>query len=119
MKTFHSVVLALAIGAVSITSAQARDSFSLGINIGGYGYAPPPVYYAAPPVVYYERPVVYYQPVPHYYGYGPSYAPVVSYQYYNNGYDGHRGRGDWGHRGWGHGGGRDHDDGHHGRRDWR
>ncbi len=131
MKTFHSVVLALAIGAASITSAQARDSFSLGINVGGYGYAPPPVYYAAPPVVYYERPVVYYerpvvyyQPAPRYYGYGPSYAPVVSYQYYNNGYDGHRGRGDWDHRGWnkgdrGHGGGRDHDDGHHGHHDWR
>jgi hypothetical protein len=119
MKTFHSVVLALAIGAASITSAQARDSFSLGINIGGYGYAPPAVYYAPPPVYYSPAPVVYYQPAPRYYGYGHSYAPAVSYQYYNGGRHGfnggHRGHG-WGHRG------RDHDDGHHshhGRRDWR
>ena len=118
VKTFHSVVLALAIGAASITSAQARDSFSLGINIGGYGYAPPPAYYAAPPVVYYERPVVYYQPAPRYYGYGHSYAPTISYQFYNGGghrhvfNGGHRGHG-WGHRG------RDYDDGHRGRHDWR
>jgi hypothetical protein len=113
VKTFHSAVLALALGVVSITNAQARDSFSLGINIGGYGYAPPAVYYAPPPVYYSPAPVVYYQPAPRYYGYGHSYAPAVSYRYFNGGHHGgHRGNG-WGRRG------RDHDDGHRGRRDWR
>ncbi len=110
MKIFHSAILALAIGAASITSAQARDSFSFGLNIGGY---PPPVYYA-PPVTYYNPPVVYYSAAPGYYGQGYyNSAPVVSYQYYN---DGNRGRHDgWGHErhehhGWGREG-RDHDGG--------
>ena len=99
MKIFHSAILALAIGAASFTSAQARDSYSFGFNIGG-GY-PPPVYYA-PPVTYYNPPVVYYSAEPRYYGqrYYNS-APVVTYQYY-----GERNRG-WGHEGrehhdWGH-----------------
>ncbi len=104
MKIFHSAILALAIGAASITSAQARDSFGFGLNIGG-GY-PPPVYYA-PPITFYNPPVVYYSAAPSYYGngyYGSGYysnAPVVSYQYYGN-----QNRG-WGHEerehhGWGH-----------------
>lgn len=118
VKTFHSVVLALAIGAVSITSANARDSFSLGINIGGYGYAPPAVYYAPPvyyasPIYHAPAPVVYYHPAHQYYGVGQRFAPAVSYHYYNGGFSGHRGNG-WGHRG------RGHRDGHHhrGRRGW-
>ena len=65
MKILHTTILALAIGAASISSAQARDSFSLGVNIGGYGYAPPVVYYPAP--VYYSEPVTYYRPAPRYY----------------------------------------------------
>lgn len=95
MKLIHSVVLALAIGAATVSTAQARDSFSLGINIGGYGYAPPPVvYYPAP--VYYSEPV-YYRPAPRHYGYG--YAPtVVSFGYQSFG--GHRHGHGWGHRGW-------------------
>ena len=39
MKIFHSAVLVLAIGAASISSVQARDSFSIGINVGGHGYS--------------------------------------------------------------------------------
>jgi hypothetical protein len=122
MKIIHSAIFVL-LSAVSITSAQARDSFSLGINIGGYGY-PPPVFYA-PPITYYNPPVVYYSAAPAYYGqsyYGS--APVVSYQYYNDGNRRwrHEGReqhgwnhGGWGHQGrehggWGHGRGHDDDD---------
>jgi len=118
MKLLRSAVIALAIGVASISTASARDSFSLGVNIGGYGYAPPVAYYPAPPVVYYSQPVYYRTAQPVYY------QPVVSYQYYNDGrrdYDRgwghehreHRGwsrgddnRGNWGHRG--------HDEGRHG-----
>jgi len=107
MKLLRSAVIALAIGAASISTASARDSFSLGVNIGGYGYAPPVAYYPAPPVVYYSQPV-YYRVAPPVY-----YQPVVSYQYYNGGHRGHH-RG-WGregreHHGWGHGRG-GHDEG--------
>ncbi len=99
MKIIHSTILALAIGAASITSAQAHDSFSFGLNIGSYGYAPPPVvYYPAP--VYYSEPV-YYQSEPRYY----SYAPLLSYRYFDDGFRGH-------HRGWGHGEHEEHE--HHG-----
>jgi hypothetical protein len=113
MKLLRSAVIALAIGVVSISTASARDSFSLGINIGGYGYAPPVTYYPAPPVVYYSQPI-YYAPLPMYY------PPVVSYQYigyrdYDRGWR-HEGRD---HHGWGHGdrgdwNRRGHDEGRHG-----
>lgn len=114
MKIIHSAILALAIGAASISSVQARDSFSLGINVGGYGYAPPVAYYPAPvyysePVVYYRepvyresvyygQPVTYYRSAPRYYGYAPS---VVSFRYNNYGGNRHHdyNRNDWGHRG--------------------
>lgn len=93
MKIIHSAILALVIGAASITGAQAHDSFSFGINVG------------APPVVFYNPPVVYY-----------SYPPVVSYQYYDDGRRDYR-RG-WGHEkhehhGWGHER-REHDGWNHG-----
>lgn len=110
MKLLHSAVIALALGVASISSASARDSFSIGVNIGGYGYAPPVAYYPAPPVVYYSQPVYYRTASPVYY------QPVVSYRYFD---DGHRGYGrSWGHEGrqhhgWGHGG-RGHDEGHRG-----
>ena len=94
MKIIHSAILALAIGAASVTSAQAHDSFSLGLNIGGYGYAPP--------VVYYNEPIVYYSALPRYY----SYEPVVSYRYDDGGF---RGRG----RGWGHEEREEHEDHEH------
>jgi hypothetical protein len=101
MKLIHSVVLAVAISAAAVSTVQARDSFSLGINIGGYGYAPPVAYYPAPvyysePVVYYSPPVRYYRPAPVYYGYAPT---VVSFGYSN--YGGHHYRGHHrGHHGW-------------------
>ena len=108
MKIIYSTIFALAIGAASITGAQAHDSFSFGINVG------------APPVVFYNPPVVYYSDLPRYY----SYPPVVSYQYYDDGrHDYRRGWGHeehehhgWGHErkeheGWNHGGwGHDDDD---------
>ena len=112
MKILHSTILALAIGAASISSVQARDSFSIGLNIGGYGYAPPVVYYPQPvyysePVIYYREPV-YYREAPRHYGYAPT---VVSIGYQNYGghhYRGHH-RGHNGHQGWnrGHRGGHD------------
>jgi hypothetical protein len=125
MKILHSLFAVLAISAVAISTANARDSFSIGVNIGGYGYAPPvayypqpvyysePVYYAEP--VYYSRPVTYYHPAPRYYGYAPT---VVSFGYQS--YGGHHYRGHHrGHHGWDrdgdrhggrHGHGRGHDD---------
>lgn len=110
MKLLRSVIIGLAIGVASISTASARDSFSIGLNIGGYGYAPPVAYYPAPPVVYYSQPVYYRTAAPVYY------EPVVSYRYYNDGrrdYD----RG-WGHEGrehhrWSHGG---YNEGRHGDR---
>lgn len=119
MKIIYSAMLALTMGVASISSVQARDSFSIGVNIGGYGYAPPAVYYPAPAVVYYDEPV-YYRPAPRYYGYAPT---VISFGY--QGYGGHHYRGhhgghhyrghDGGHQYRGHGGGhqyRGHDGGH-------
>ena len=121
MKILHSTILALAIGVASISSVQARDSFSIGLNIGGYGYAPPVVYYPQPvyysePVIYYREPV-YYREAQRHYGYAPT---VVSIGYQNYGghhyrghHRGHHGwdRGDRGHDGWKRGRGhRDHDD---------
>ena len=86
MKLLRSTVIAMFLSVACISSASARDSFSLGVNVGNYGYAPPVVYYPAPPVVYYRpAPTVYYQ-------------PFVSYRYYDHdrrGYD----RG-WDHDGW-------------------
>jgi hypothetical protein len=110
MKLLRSAIITLALVAVSSSTAFARDSFSLGVNIGSYGYAPPVAYYPAPPVVYYTQPV-YYRAAPPVY-----YQPVVSYQYYNGGYrDYDRGwhHGGRGHHGWGHG---DRDEGRHGGR---
>ena len=64
MKIFRSAIVALVVGVASISSAVARDSFNIGINVGGYGY-PQAQYYAGPPVVYYNAPpVVYYRSAP-------------------------------------------------------
>ena len=111
MKILQSAVIALAISAASITTVFARDSFSIGINVGGYGhhdsYRESTRYYAAPPVVYYQSaaPVYYYgAPQAVYYSAPRAYhhAPIVSYghQYYgreSRHHNGHRGHG--GHRG--------------------
>lgn len=127
MKLIHSVILALAIGAATVSTAQARDSFSLGVNIGGYGYAPPVVYYPAPVYynepIYYSEPVTYYRPAPRYYGYAPT---IVSFGYQNYGghhYRGHhRGQHGWDRGNHGNRGHRGHDGwnrgrGHHDRDD--
>ena len=37
MKILRSVLIVLAIGAATISTANARDSFSIGINVGGFG----------------------------------------------------------------------------------
>lgn len=107
MKILRSAVVVLAIGAASISSASARDSFNIGINIGGQGYYEPYPYYAAPPVVYYSEPVVYYRQAPSVY----YYAPVVSYgyQHYGNqsGYRDNHWDNHWGNNG-------HHGHGHHG-----
>lgn len=112
MKFLRSLLAVLAIGAVTISTANARDSFSLGINIGGYGndYGHIHQHYA-PPVVYHAPHAYYYEPVRTYY-----HAPIVSYQYYSGGghrYNGHHARHyDRGH-GWGNGH-RGHNDEHRG-----
>ncbi len=114
MKILRSLLTVLAIGAVTISTANARDSFSVGINVGGYGndYHEPVRYYSAPPVVYAPT-AYYYEPVRSYY-----HAPVVSYRYYGGGhhYNGHQAR----HYNRGHGGGNGHrgqNDGHRGGHD--
>jgi hypothetical protein len=116
MKLIHSAILALAIGAATVSTAQARDSFSLGINVGGYGYAPPVAYYPAPVYysepVYYSQPVTYYRPAPRYYGYAPT---VVSFGYQN--YGGHYYNRHHDNRGGNHGWSRGHDRGHRGGHD--
>ena len=86
MKKSHFIV-ALAIGVALTTSAQARDSFNLGINIGGYGYAPPAVYYAPPPVVYYPAPTRFYPAPARAYFYAP--PPAVGFSYFNGGHSLH------------------------------
>ena len=117
MKLIHAAMLALAISATAVSTAQARDSYTIGVNVGGFGYAPPvayhpaPVYYAEP--IVYHRPVRYYQPAPRYYGYAPN---VVSFGYQSFGgghfrdFDRRHFRGGDRHHGrWQ---GRDHDRGH-------
>jgi hypothetical protein len=91
MKVLRSFGIALAASAAFlsvISTAQAHDSFNIGINIGGYGPQAYPVvsYRAVPQVVYYEAPRVYYPAA-----YVP--APVVVhrdvyYDRYSGGYYG-------------------------------
>ena len=114
MKVLRLVFATLAIGVTSIPVAQARDSFSIGLNFGSpYYYAPPVQYYAPPPVVYYSQPTYYSQPS--YYAAPPAYYyPQASFAYYGHGGRGHHSwkRGWDDDRGWGHGRrhGRHHDD---------
>lgn len=111
MKLVRLLIASLAISAAAVTTAQARDSFSLGINIGvhdhhvirshryvpayhGY-YAAPRVYYSAPRIVYYDAPVRY------------RHFRSFDYRGDRGYYKGHGNK----HRRW-------HDNGHH-RRDYR
>jgi hypothetical protein len=80
MKVLRSFVFALAIGVASVSAAQARDSFSIGINVGGHSHHRYPVvshHVMSQPVYYYE-PVAYHRPAPRAY----YYAPVRSHSYY-------------------------------------
>jgi hypothetical protein len=66
MKMFRLLLLTLALAIGGMSSAYARDSFGLSLNIGIPGY------YAEPPVVYYAPPpAVYYTPAPTRYYYAP------------------------------------------------
>ncbi len=75
MKFIKTIVATVAIVAATATTAQARDSFSIGVNIGGHGHGYPvhsigthrhaPAfygYYGAPIVDYSARPIVIYAP---------------------------------------------------------
>jgi hypothetical protein len=86
MKFIKTIVATVAIVAATATTVQARDSFSIGVNIGGYGHghgysthsigthrhAPAFYgYYGAPTVYYSPRPIVYYAPPARYNHYQP------------------------------------------------
>lgn len=84
MKFIKTIVATVAIVAATATTVQARDSFSIGVNIGGYGHgysthsigthrhAPAFYgYYGAPTVYYSPRPIVYYAPPVRYNHYQP------------------------------------------------
>ncbi|OYY50188.1 MAG: hypothetical protein B7X95_03340 [Methylophilaceae bacterium 17-44-8] len=110
MKILKVLLATIAISVATMSSASARDSFNLGINIGGYGYAPPPAVY------YYPGPSTYYYGAPAYYA-PPRvirYAPVVQYNQFrgghHHGHHGNRGwdRGDRGRGGWDRGRGNGH-----------
>ena len=114
MKILRSLIAVLAIGVAAMSTANARDSFSLGISIGGHShvYDEPVRYYSAPPVVYYAAPTYYYEPVRSYY-----HSPIVSFGFHSGGdryYRGHHGH--HARHGWGNGH-RGHRDGHRG--GWR
>ncbi len=101
MKLTKVLLGTIAISATMLSSAQARDSYSLGINIGGYGYAPQEIYYDAPRVYYRDAPVVRYYRAP-----VVRYTAAISFRYFNDNrrFQRHyRARhSDRGHHGWGH-----------------
>ncbi|PPD47119.1 MAG: hypothetical protein CTY14_05040 [Methylotenera sp.] len=99
MKVFRSLLVALAIGAATLSSAQARDSVSLSINIGGLGYYayPAVTHYVAPQVVYYPTHRIYHGAP---YAYQPYPAVVYRGGHYYSGHRHHRGHGH--HHGGGH-----------------
>lgn len=111
MKMLRTLLVVSGLAIVPLTAAQAHDSFSFGINIGG-GYPAPVIRHYAPPVVYYGAPAYYAAPQPYYY------APRASFRYYDNDrrynrHDGWRRDRDWDrgdHRGHGRRGHRGHDD---------
>jgi len=112
MKVLRSLVFMLAMGAASMATAHASDSFSIGINIGGDGYHAHAVpsyhvvsHHVAPQAVYYHAPVVYHHRVSHDYHHAPV---LVQYGYRGDSrhYYGRHGH-DRGHRG--------HDRGHYDR----
>ncbi|ACT48805.1 hypothetical protein [Methylotenera mobilis] len=104
MKVLRSLLVVLALGAATLSSAQARDSVSFALNIGGPGYYayPAAVQYVAPPVAYYPGYSVYYDTAPYAYQY---YYPATVYRggygFYGNYYSGrHHHHGDGRHGGY-------------------
>lgn len=102
MKVFRSLLVVLAIGAASLSSAQARDSVSFSINLGGPGYYayPAVTHYVAPQAVYYPTQRIYYSAPYAYYpaaGYGGGYYYSGPRHY--GGHHQHRGHGHHGHHG--------------------
>jgi len=102
MKVLRSLLVVLAIGAATLSSAQARDSVSFALNIGAPAYYayPAEVQYVAPPVAYYPGYSAYYDAPPYAYQY---YYPATVYRggygFYGNYYSGHHHHGGYGHHG--------------------
>ena len=104
MKVLRSLLVVLAIGAATLSSAQARDSVSLAVNIGAPAYYayPAEVRYVAPPVAYYRGYSVYYDTAPYVYQY---YYPAAVYRGGYGVYGGDYSRHHHHHHGGGHHGG--------------
>ena len=69
MKRYSMVLAALVVAAAFVfggSEAQARSSWSFGVNVGGPAYYPAPYYYGYYPP---PPPPVYYAPRPCGYGY--------------------------------------------------
>ena len=73
MKVINTIVATIAIVATTAATVQARDSFSIGVNIDGQGHTRHSMgthhhasafrgYYGTPIIYYSSRPVVYYAP---------------------------------------------------------
>lgn len=93
MKILKALLVMAAIGIASVHSAHAHDSFHLGIQLGGFGYAPPPVvyHYSGPSAIYYGSPRYYGPPqVIHH-------APIIQYNQFRSRH--HQRHGGWD-RGW-------------------
>jgi hypothetical protein len=86
MKKSHFVV-AVVFGLVVATSAQARDSFNIGVVIGGNGFAQPDIDFAPPPVMFYPAPTHSYPAPARAYYFAP--VPVVDSNNFNGGHSLH------------------------------
>jgi len=100
MRVIRSLLVVLAIGVATLSSAQARDSVSFSLNIGAPGYYayPAEVQYVAPPAVYYPGYSVYYDTPYAYRYYYPAAVYRGSYGVYGGYYSGHHHHRGYGHR---------------------
>ena len=81
-RTKLLMVAGLSLAALTPTIASAHSNLSIGVNLGGYGYAPAPVYVAPQPVYVEPEPTVVYEQAP-----AVVYGPTVVYsQPYWDGY---------------------------------
>lgn len=77
MKVLRLLSASLMLSAVLVAQAHARDSFSVGINVGTFAYAPPVVTHYPHTIYYSNTPtVIYYDTAP------VHYVPVIRYQSY-------------------------------------